>query len=305
MVWRYLLFLLAAALIGSAGARAQEATPGAGFEPTARFPAHILSGTCDDPGEVVFPLSEGGYGLPATDGANDPASVTARYIGPDAATAAVVFASVLDVPLDQLVQSNHVVDAHSVQGGDEHDSRIVCGALGGFEGGDDLVFGLQEADGSRYHGVAWMHDNGDDTTTVNLFLIPPFGSPDELGASDAGTTTTPEAVMEADSLAPLPPTTETSGLVVENGDFTVERLTLIEDVPTVLHFVNSDNQIYVFEIDDLVVAREVPPNELSVIEFTTPSAGTYPAQLIDVDSGAVLAAIPVEVSAAGQGMLLP
>jgi hypothetical protein len=72
-------------------------------------------------------------------------------------------------------------------------------------------------------------------------------------------------------------------------------LTLIEGVPTVLHLVNADERDYLFRIDDLVAAREVPANALSVVEFTTPSAGERQAQLLDLETEAVLATIPVTV----------
>jgi hypothetical protein len=36
--------------------------------------------------------------------------------------------------------------------------------------GSDLALGLGELNGSGYSGVAWLHDNGDGTTTVTVFL---------------------------------------------------------------------------------------------------------------------------------------
>ena len=37
--------------------------------------------------------------------------------------------------------------------------------------GADVAVGLAEQNGSGHSGVAWLHDNGDDTTTVYVFLM--------------------------------------------------------------------------------------------------------------------------------------
>jgi hypothetical protein len=297
---RSVALALVALSAASLSVASQEATPETGFDPVARFPAHVLAGTCAEPGEVVYTLAEGGFGLPLPVDA-DPDSVAAAYVGPNEANPAIVSVTALDAALTAVVAGGHVIDAHRAGGGNEVESRLVCGAVGGFLSGDDLVFGLQEANDSGYRGTAWLHDNGDETTTVTLFLVSAFGAPGAAGVGEAGPSdaaeaaAVPEAVAEAEPLTPLPPAVETTGLVVENGDFAAEGLTLIEGVPTVLHLVNADERDYLFRIDDLVAAREVPANALSVVEFTTPSAGERQAQLLDLETEAVLATIPVTV----------
>ncbi len=37
--------------------------------------------------------------------------------------------------------------------------------------GSDLAIGLAELNGSGHSGVAWLHDNGDGTTTVDVVLM--------------------------------------------------------------------------------------------------------------------------------------
>src|SRR5262249_37713045 len=61
-----------------------------------------------------------------------------------------------------------------------------------------LVIGLGELNGSGYSGVAWLHDNGDGSTTVSVFLTEkegegaaPAASP-ESGSTSGSTTTAGE-----------------------------------------------------------------------------------------------------------------
>ncbi|MEA2529329.1 MAG: hypothetical protein QOG89_973, partial [Thermomicrobiales bacterium] len=52
--------------------------------------------------------------------------------------------------------------------------------------GADLFVGVGELNDSAYVGIAWLHDNGDGTTTVSVFIAerlsggaaaPPMASP--------------------------------------------------------------------------------------------------------------------------------
>ena len=289
LILRLVSLALITLFTGGIPVLAQEATPESGFDPAGRFPAHIHAGTCEEPGEIVWELAEGGFGLPMPFEIETPSTVSATYVGPDAANPAIVSVTTLDATIRELVADSHVIDAHTAAEDVEAATRIACGPIGGFLADDDLVFGLQEENGSRYGGTGWLHANGDDTTTVTLFLV------SELGNGADTTMDVPEAVAEAEPVAPLPPVFETTGLVVEGGVFAADQLTLVEDVPTVLHLVNTDDQTYHFRINDLVATTVLPANELTVIEFTTPSGGVFAGQLLTLDDAAELDVLPVTV----------
>lgn len=279
---------LAVALAGSAAA--QEATPESGVVAASHVPAHLLAGTCSEPAQGLAALHDAAYGLPVTEIPASPDDLQALYVGSTAANAGMVSVTHVDQPLDHLADGDHAIDVHSGLDGEEMATRIVCGEIGGFRAGGDVVFGLMEANGSRYSGTAWLHDNGDDSTTVTLFLVSGLASQAGAGAPAA----TPNAIARAEPLAPLPPVVEVTGVVVEDAAFAARQLTLHEGVPTVMHVVNADDGDYRFRIEDLVATTDLPANQLTVIEFTTPSLGTFDAQLLNA-SGDVIDAIPIRV----------
>ncbi|MBW3634351.1 MAG: cupredoxin domain-containing protein [Chloroflexi bacterium] len=297
LIVRLVSLALITLFTGGMTAWAQEATSERGFDPAARFPAHIHAGTCEEPGEIAWELAEGGFGLPAPFETETPSDVRATYVGPDAANPAIVSVTTLDATLDELVADGHVIDAHTAAEGVEAATRIACGAVGGFLAGDDLVFGMQEANGSRHGGTGWLHANGDDTTTVTLFLVSGLGNGANTALGNGATTPAdePEVVAEAEPAAPLPSGVETTELVVEGGEFTAEELTLVEDLPTVLRVTNDDDRPYHFRINDLVATIVLPPNELTVVEFTTPSGGVFAGRLLAPDDEAELDLLPVTV----------
>lgn len=150
---------------------AQDATPEVVFDPPTRIPAHIHAGPCDDLGDVAFPLAEAGYGLPVPIGPGaTPTAVTTAAAATEGANPAAVSVTTVAASLDQILGAEHAVTAHRAGEGDEAETLIACGDIGGFRAGDDLVFGLRERNGSGYGGTAWLHDNRDGTTTVSLFL---------------------------------------------------------------------------------------------------------------------------------------
>lgn len=297
LIVRLFSFALITLFMSGLTVMAQEATPEGGFNPAARFPAHIHAGTCEAPGESVWELAEGGFGLPVPVDFSTPSAVTATYVGPDTANPAIVLVTTLDAALDDLVADSHVIDVHTAADEVEAATRTVCGVIGGFLSGGDLVFGLQEVNGSRYGGTAWLHANADDSTTVTLFLVSGLVNSADTAPGNGGDTPVdvPEAVAEAEPLVPLPPVVEITALVVEGGMFTAEELALVEDVPTVLHLVNADDQPYHFRINDLVTTIELPPNGLTVVEFTTPTGGVFAGQLLAPDDEAELDVLPVIV----------
>jgi hypothetical protein len=167
--------LLALSLAATSTAFAQEATPVVGEgEPT--LPTQIHIGTCESLGDVAVPLDEATYGeaLVAGDAAT-PRTALTDVVGSVSANPAAASVTLISRSLDELLDVEHAID---VQAGTEIGTRIVCGTVGGFRTGPDLVFGLNEVDNSNYGGVAWLHDTGDGSTVVTIFVAE--------GLSDAG-----------------------------------------------------------------------------------------------------------------------
>jgi hypothetical protein len=70
--------------------------------------------------------------------------------------------------LSELTSTAYAVNVH--ESADNIGNYIACGNIGGAVMGSDLAIGLGERNNSGHSGVAWLHDNGDGTTTVTIFL---------------------------------------------------------------------------------------------------------------------------------------
>jgi hypothetical protein len=146
--------MIGAALVFTASTvSAQQATPGA--SPVAMpfgHPAHIHSGTCNTLGDVVYPLN--------------PVAGS-----PDASTGAIpVELSVtrVEASLQDILASPHAINVHESAENIGH--YIACGNVAGTVSGQDLFVGLAVLNDSGESGIAWLHDNGDGSTTVSVFL---------------------------------------------------------------------------------------------------------------------------------------
>jgi hypothetical protein len=126
-------------------------------------PAHIHSGTCATLGDVVYPLNNVGSGM--TDAGTPVASTP---MGPTSAIPVEVSVTTVQTDLDSIVSGEYAINVHE---SDENiGNYIACGDIGGNMMGSDLAIGLGELNGSGYSGAAWLHDNGDGTTTVYVLL---------------------------------------------------------------------------------------------------------------------------------------
>ncbi len=157
------------ALGGEVG-RAQDATPGAMAGMAEAHPAHIHSGTCDELGDVVFPLEDVTHGgMMATPGAGMDAMAT-----PGAAMAGmmgeVVAQSTTEVEasLDDILAAEHAINVH--ESAENIENYIACGDLTGTPEDGTLEIELDELNDSGFMGMATLEDNGDGTTTVNVML---------------------------------------------------------------------------------------------------------------------------------------
>ena len=128
-------------------------------------PAHIHSGACDTLGDVVFPLADVGGAM--MDASGTP--VAGMAMGPTSAIPVEVSITTVAADLNTIVSGGHAINVH--ESAENIGNYIACGDIGGAMMGSDLAIGLGELNDSGYSGAAWLHDNGDGTTTVSVFLV--------------------------------------------------------------------------------------------------------------------------------------
>ncbi len=121
----------------------------------APHPAHIHSGTCDNLGDIVAPLS-------------DVTELTAGEVF-GARAAVLVKESDTDVPLPlgDILSAPHAINIH--ESAEAIQNYIACGDIGGRVIDGDLVIGLRELNDSGHHGVAVL-EGDDDGTDVTVYL---------------------------------------------------------------------------------------------------------------------------------------
>jgi hypothetical protein len=130
-------------------------------------PAHIHSGTCDQLGDVVAPLTD----VAAPD--------EATLAGPATAHAVKNSITVVEMPLQEIIDGGHAINVH--QSAEEIDVYIACGDIGGAvvtdeDGRMHLFIGLGEMNDSGHTGVVWLGADGEHTE-VSVSLI----EADEMG----------------------------------------------------------------------------------------------------------------------------
>jgi hypothetical protein len=172
-------------VLGGPAAWAQDATPEAAETAAAR-PAHIHTGTCNEVGEVVAPLT-------------DLTGATGDRVG-QARRAIVAESSFTSVPLtlDAILGADHVVNVHL--SAEEIGTYIACGEIGGSltpEGA--VIIGLRELNDSGFTGIAYLAPGADGASTdVSAFVAPTLdGGRNRGGGADE--TATDETVAEADA----------------------------------------------------------------------------------------------------------
>lgn len=155
-----------------AAALAQDASPVATLVTTGQVahPAHIHTGTCDELGDVVYPLSN--VGVPADD-ATPMAGDSGQgmgMVGSDMAIPAFVSITQLDASLDDILSGPYAINVHESE--ENIGNYIACGEVGGVQQGDTLYFGLRELNGSGYTGVGLISGDADGSTNVVVYLAP-------------------------------------------------------------------------------------------------------------------------------------
>lgn len=128
-------------------------------------PAHFHLGTCDQLGEVVFPLA-------------DVVTQTGEQMGAAGGHPVKVSeVNNVDVPLQEILDGGHAINVHL--SAEEIDTYIACGNIGGVvhdrENGEgmEVTIALAELNDSGHVGIAWLGDDGNGGTNVSVSLIEP------------------------------------------------------------------------------------------------------------------------------------
>ena len=177
-----LALILAAATAMSASFGAPVRAQDAGEAP---HPIHIHAGTCDNLGDVVFPLTDvklntagETFGSPAI-----PVEESETEVA---------------VTLSDLLSTPHAINIH--ESADAIQNYIACGNIGGRVVDGDLEVGLREINGSGHYGVAKL-DGDDDMVDVEIYLAwdkeQAGGAADAAAAAPADATTAPAAADAA------------------------------------------------------------------------------------------------------------
>ncbi len=135
-------------------------------ETEAAHPAHIHAGTCEELGDVVFPLNDvAPLDAEATPAASPVASSAAAGAGEVVAESTTE----VEASLDDILAAEHAINVH--ESAENIQNYIACGNLTGPATDGELRIDLEELNDSGYTGQAHLVDNGDGTTTVTVTLM--------------------------------------------------------------------------------------------------------------------------------------
>lgn len=142
-------------------------------------PAHLHVGTCDAPGEVVFPLSN-----VSAEMLDNGEAAEGEMAGPESAVPVDYSSTTVQAPLADIIAGGHAIVVHESE--ENIANYLACGAVGGMVIDGELFFGLAPLNDSGYSGIGYMTDNGDGTTEVEVFLTGSGDAHSEDGEAAAG-----------------------------------------------------------------------------------------------------------------------
>jgi len=203
--------LLMAAIMAPGGlsvrAAVQDDRAGAG-----PYPAHIHAGTCDELGEVEFPLTDATQPEGEDEGTAPSLVVTTST-------------TTIETTLDELLLDAHALNVH--MGADDMGTYVACGDVGGVVLDGELVIGLGELNDSGLSGVAILRI-ADDSTDVEFYLT-------QAAGDDGGAAGTPASSPAAS------PAASGDDVTVEIVDFAFGEGTLEVADGTTVRWVNNDS----------------------------------------------------------------
>jgi plastocyanin len=151
-------------------------------------PAHIHSGTCDNLGDIVAPLSDVGE-LTAGENFGAESAVLVKQSDTD-----------VELLLGDILSGPHAINVH--ESAEAIQNYIACGDIGGRVIDGDLVIGLRELNESGHHGVAVL-EGADAGTGVTIYLA------EEGAGAEAEQTAAPDAAAAATDAPTTPAPVET------------------------------------------------------------------------------------------------
>lgn len=150
------------------------------------YPGHIHAGSCEDLGDVVFPLGNASVGglLAGMDGEEaEEDAAEAEMMGSEDRVPVATSYTVVEASLEDILAEEYAINYHESE--ENIQNYVACGDLGGTlmedagaEGGDLLVVGLRSLNDSGISGVATLEEDNDETI-VTVFLAEDLTGVDE------------------------------------------------------------------------------------------------------------------------------
>jgi hypothetical protein len=158
------------------------------------YPGHIHAGSCDELGDVVFPLGNASVGgmmmgmMGGTPEADTAEMEMGEEMGSEDRVPVATSYTVVDAALEDILAEEHAINFHESE--ENIENYIACGDIGGtvmtgpgMDEGGTLVIGLRSLNDSGISGVATLEGMGDQTEVV-VYLAENLA-----GTADAATPT--------------------------------------------------------------------------------------------------------------------
>jgi hypothetical protein len=167
------LLLVAGLAVTPGASLAQDATPAMQMAGEGH-PAHIHDGTCANLGGIAFPLTDLTAIATPEAGMEGTPGPALDWIESESTT-------FVDASIDDLLGGEYAINVH--ESAERIDVYVACGDITGTPERGRLEIELQEQNNSGLHGFAWLTDNGDGTTTVDVILMRSAGDMATPGAT--------------------------------------------------------------------------------------------------------------------------
>jgi len=141
------------------------------------YPGHIHSGSCEELGDVVFPLGNASVGgmmmgmMASSPEAGSAEMEMGEEMGSEARVVVATSYTMVDASLEDILAAEHAINYHESE--ENIENYIACGDIGGalmtgpgMEEGGTLVIGLRSVNDSGISGVATLEGMGDQTEVV-------------------------------------------------------------------------------------------------------------------------------------------
>lgn len=218
---------VAGALLLMAGLLVQFGGSAASAQAAEAHPAHIHTGLCPAPGAVVYPLTN----VSSAMAMNGTPMASSSAAGAQSAIPVESSVTTVKAALKDLVDGKHSIVVHESMA--KMGNYLVCGDIGGtMMGTSDLAVGLGALNNSGYDGIATLHDNGDGSTAVTIYLKS-TSMPASGGASPTAAAANTTAAASKPAAA--------NGVAVEIKDYAYNQASIDVPVGTTVTWTNDDS----------------------------------------------------------------